>query len=200
MHYDDTKSFLESIIFSLSCWVILPSMLGGVGWLTSLAEDGQWRTKLSIWGPKWQGHWDYITNQGRGRERLIKSDTWNKQKIEEVQSWVKAVFKKGLNMTSLLSEKTCGQTAAVVYSLLTKSIVLWDTAPGPLMLCTAAIFVNRWLFGVPHSWAHNVGGDPTSMWTDLDANLPYVDCVYMCIHARPEIVVLERRIPTHIPQ
>lgn len=112
---------------------------------------------------------NYLEHYG-GRERLVKSDTWNKQrteKTEEARSWVKDLVKEKAegrngNMTSLFSERNTWRQTTVIYSLLTQSIVLCDTlvpytASGPLMLCTAAILVNSRLLGVTHSWAHSVG-------------------------------------------
>lgn len=118
MHSSDvmnTQSLYRINHFQYSISCCQAAQLPGVGWLYTLAGEGQWRTKLSIWSPKWHGHWDYITywnstEGGRGWSKVTHEISKGLKEQRRFRLEQKSSLKTGLrvekaHMTSLCTEK-----------------------------------------------------------------------------------------------
>lgn len=130
MHYNvmNKTAFMQSINFTCSLmppscegWAGVANFAGWRGWV----EDNM-RSRMT-----WTLRLHNELEQYGGRERLVKSDTWIKRRIEraeQVQSWVKDGQEKKRGIWHHFSQKnTRRQTTTVMYFLLTKSIVLCES-------------------------------------------------------------------------
>lgn len=110
--------------------------LSGVELLTTQAREGQWQTKMSIRGPKWHGHWDYITmwnstEGGKDWSKVIHEIKRLKGRRDTELSKMSQITKYGTHSP----RKMWKLTTAVIYfflilsQLLCNALVLY-TAPG----------------------------------------------------------------------